>query len=522
MIEESPSPVVSPELRAALGAEAVALARAAGYVNAGTVEFIADFARPRRALLPGDERAAAGRAPRDRARHRPRPGGAAAARRRRRAAAARAGRGRAARPRDRGAHQRRGRRRAASCPPTGRVLAYRAAATAPACASTTRSSRAREVDTDYDSLLAKVIAHGADRAPALGRLDRALAGLRACSASTTNTALPARAARRRRRSAPDELDTGLIERRGVRGRTDRATRASRIAARRCSSLADRGARAGDDPFDARRRLAARRRPRPVALAAGGERRRAGRRHRAAGVRGDGRARSATARFAIDGPRRVAAAPRDGDVTWIGHGGCGVGGAAGLGARTRADAARRRRRCARRCPGRCCSSTRAVGDRVSAGDPLVVLESMKMELVARRAGRRRRSPSSPSPSATRSRVDQPLARVEAVRRSSVLRSPRQPRASERVPRQPRGQRGAGRATCDAQLERVRAGRRRARPRAPRRRAASCCRASASTACSTRARRSWSCSALAAHGLYDDEAPGRGDHHRHRPRVAGASA
>ena len=45
-MEESPSPVVSPELRAALGAEAVALARAGGYVNAGTVEFIADFADP--------------------------------------------------------------------------------------------------------------------------------------------------------------------------------------------------------------------------------------------------------------------------------------------------------------------------------------------------------------------------------------------------------------------------------------------------------------------------------------------
>ncbi|MFZ1996200.1 MAG: biotin carboxylase N-terminal domain-containing protein, partial [Solirubrobacteraceae bacterium] len=46
VMEESPSPVVSPELRAALGEEAVALARAAGYVNAGTVEFIADFVNP--------------------------------------------------------------------------------------------------------------------------------------------------------------------------------------------------------------------------------------------------------------------------------------------------------------------------------------------------------------------------------------------------------------------------------------------------------------------------------------------
>ena len=46
VLEESPSPVVSPELREVLGAEAVALARAAGYHGAGTVEFIADADEP--------------------------------------------------------------------------------------------------------------------------------------------------------------------------------------------------------------------------------------------------------------------------------------------------------------------------------------------------------------------------------------------------------------------------------------------------------------------------------------------
>ena len=40
VIEEAPSPVVSPVLRARLGAAAVAAARAAGYRNAGTVEFL--------------------------------------------------------------------------------------------------------------------------------------------------------------------------------------------------------------------------------------------------------------------------------------------------------------------------------------------------------------------------------------------------------------------------------------------------------------------------------------------------
>jgi geranyl-CoA carboxylase alpha subunit len=42
VIEEAPSPVVTAELRAALGRDAVAAARAVGYVGAGTVEFIVD------------------------------------------------------------------------------------------------------------------------------------------------------------------------------------------------------------------------------------------------------------------------------------------------------------------------------------------------------------------------------------------------------------------------------------------------------------------------------------------------
>ncbi len=41
VVEESPSPFVTPEMRAAMGAQAVELARAVGYHSAGTVEFIA-------------------------------------------------------------------------------------------------------------------------------------------------------------------------------------------------------------------------------------------------------------------------------------------------------------------------------------------------------------------------------------------------------------------------------------------------------------------------------------------------
>jgi acetyl-CoA carboxylase biotin carboxylase subunit len=42
LVEESPSPAVGPELRERLGAAAVAIARQAGYENAGTVEFLLD------------------------------------------------------------------------------------------------------------------------------------------------------------------------------------------------------------------------------------------------------------------------------------------------------------------------------------------------------------------------------------------------------------------------------------------------------------------------------------------------
>jgi acetyl-CoA carboxylase biotin carboxylase subunit len=45
VIEESPSPFVTPELRERMGSLAVALAKKAGYVNAGTLEFLVDAER---------------------------------------------------------------------------------------------------------------------------------------------------------------------------------------------------------------------------------------------------------------------------------------------------------------------------------------------------------------------------------------------------------------------------------------------------------------------------------------------
>ena len=46
VIEEAPSPAVTPELRRAMGEAAVAAARAIGYVGAGTVEFLLETATP--------------------------------------------------------------------------------------------------------------------------------------------------------------------------------------------------------------------------------------------------------------------------------------------------------------------------------------------------------------------------------------------------------------------------------------------------------------------------------------------
>ena len=81
VIEESPSPALTPALRARMGEAAVAAARASGYRNAGTVEFLLEGAGDdARVLFPRDEHAAAGRASGHRGGHRRGPGSRAARR----------------------------------------------------------------------------------------------------------------------------------------------------------------------------------------------------------------------------------------------------------------------------------------------------------------------------------------------------------------------------------------------------------------------------------------------------------
>ncbi len=106
LIEETPSPAVTPELRERIGRIAVDAARAAGYRSAGTIEGL--LSPDGRLLLHGDEHPHPGRAHGDGARHRPRSRPRAGPDRGRRAAVGAPGGRRAARPRDRVPHQRRG------------------------------------------------------------------------------------------------------------------------------------------------------------------------------------------------------------------------------------------------------------------------------------------------------------------------------------------------------------------------------------------------------------------------------
>ena len=73
VVEETPSLAVTPALRGAMTSAAAAVARAVGYTNAGTIEFLLD--EDGRVLLPRDEHPAAGRASghRDGDRRRSRP-----------------------------------------------------------------------------------------------------------------------------------------------------------------------------------------------------------------------------------------------------------------------------------------------------------------------------------------------------------------------------------------------------------------------------------------------------------------
>jgi acetyl-CoA/propionyl-CoA carboxylase biotin carboxyl carrier protein len=208
VIEESPSPVVTEEMREAMGAAAVALAKQAGYVNAGTVELIAERDDPSRFyflevntrlqvehpvteevtgldLVELQLRVAAGERLPLRQDQVKRSGWAIEARIYAEDPAA------------------------GFLPSSGAVVAYREPAGVRVDSGIEEGT---VVGTDYDPMLAKVVAHGDDRDEALERLRRALGGM-VVAGPTTNTAY-LRALLARPEVRAGEMDTGLIERLG--------------------------------------------------------------------------------------------------------------------------------------------------------------------------------------------------------------------------------------------------------------------------------------------------------------------
>jgi acetyl-CoA/propionyl-CoA carboxylase biotin carboxyl carrier protein len=375
ILEESPSPAVTAAVRAALCEEAVALARDAGYVNAGTVEFIADLDDPAEhyflemnarlqvehpvtELVTGLDlvelqlRVAAGQ---------PLPLTQADVRRDGHAVEVRvtaedAGRG--------------------FLPTSGPVLQL----IRPGGAGIRVDDALEQgvvVDTSYDSLVAKVIAHGADRAQALARLEQALAATTILGVTTTTGYLRGLVADPDVRSG--QTDTGLVERRGVPplpiDDAGVATTAAMLTI--AEQAAEDGDRAGGpgDPFERR-----------DGWRLGGERAGSHWRLTIAGadpVEVDVPAayvamvrRTAPGRFTIDG-RGTWTMARDGATTWIGHGGwtwpVRRAGAARRGAGTAGG------QLTAPMPGQVLMVNAAVGDTVAAGDAVIVLESMKMEL-----------------------------------------------------------------------------------------------------------------------------------------------
>jgi acetyl-CoA carboxylase biotin carboxylase subunit len=216
IVEESPSPFVTAELRARMGELAVGLVKRIGYVNAGTLEFLVDRERrpyflemntriqvehPVTEMVTGQDlvklqiRVAQGE---------PLPFTQDALSQRGHAIECRV----YAEDPDQG-----------FMPSPGRILALRRPG-GPGVRDDSGVEAGEDVKIHYDSLISKVIAHGADRAEAIARMRRALAEYRVLGIRTTLPFLervlahPAFVA--------GEVDTSFVER--VFAETDRSRR----------------------------------------------------------------------------------------------------------------------------------------------------------------------------------------------------------------------------------------------------------------------------------------------------------
>jgi acetyl/propionyl-CoA carboxylase alpha subunit len=226
VLEEAPSPAVSPELRAALSEAAVAAARAVGYESAGTVEFVLDpsgdffflemntrlqVEHPVTELVTGLDLVALqiGVA---RGEHLP------------------------AVPELRG-HAIEARLYAedsAYVPQAGRLTAFEVPAGVRVDAGVEAGS---VVGTHYDAMLAKVVAHGATREEATARLADALARARVHGVVTNRDLLVG--VLRSREWAANDVDTGFLDRLVLPDPT--TPREHLVAAALCAAAARAGA-----------------------------------------------------------------------------------------------------------------------------------------------------------------------------------------------------------------------------------------------------------------------------------------
>ena len=95
-------------------------------------------------------------------------------------------------------------------PAPGHVVAFEVPDLGPSARVDTGVAGGDDIAVSYDPMIAKVIAHGADRAAAIAALDNLLAGL-VCAGPTTNQAFLRRAIRHPA-FAREEIDTGFIDR----------------------------------------------------------------------------------------------------------------------------------------------------------------------------------------------------------------------------------------------------------------------------------------------------------------------
>ena len=360
VVEEAPSPAVDAALRERIGTAAVALARACGYAGAGTVEFIAPLDAADCFFLEMNTRIQVEHAVTelvygvDLVEHQLRIASGEPLALRQETLAPR---GHAVEARLYAEDPANG-----FLPATGTILRYREPAGVRVDSGVREGT---EVGTSFDPMLAKLVAHGEDRATALRKLDRALGELELVGVTTS--AAFTRALLRHAAVRAGTQDTGLLER--VREELIPVVPDDLLPAAAVAAFVGDTAAATTRPGPWRRVLdeLGEVRVRGDAVTAGDR----------TWTWAAGPERDGTIRIALDGVSRRYALARDGRVLWIARDGHQL--AARPERVDRAGAGALAGSLEAPMPGTVLLVPVANGDAVAEGDVLLVLESMKMEL-----------------------------------------------------------------------------------------------------------------------------------------------